>query len=226
MIGNWIKKALGYGVEVGADAAIITGIPALINWFKKTHSSLPPDLQEELKKWAMKITTDGRTRTDELVFFASLTTLKNVSAENKVLFLKKHYELIHPDFSGKTPDEIKELERKEKFAKGVVFLIAADPTAGNIDPGKRFVFSKDVWYSIFMGVDAIPDNDAKLLFLEERIIHCGKNNQERITLEEMARKANPTLERIGSATDGFRQSSETALADFQNRPLLRKIFFN
>lgn len=194
MIGPWIGRILGFGGEVAADAVIIKGVPALWGWLKKNSGNLPPEMKEEAKKLLLKISADGRGRGDELVFLVSLVTLPGVSEQNKVLFWKIHYQLTNPDFSGKTPDEIKDLRKKEKLAKGLIFLIATDPTVAEIDPKKRFLLAKEIWYSIFLGLGD-PADPAEL---EKRILQFGKNHQERMTLEEFSEKAFPILGKADS----------------------------
>ncbi|MFZ2882496.1 MAG: hypothetical protein WA019_05470, partial [Candidatus Moraniibacteriota bacterium] len=148
-----------------------------------------PAIQTKIIEELIKVAKDGRTRADELFFFTSLINLENVSAENKKLFLKKHYELVSPDLSGKTKKEVAELKRKEELASGLVFLIAEDKTINNENPQKRFQYAKDIWYGIFWEINKERDDIKKLALLEERILHFGKNSQEKNKGLKIASKA-------------------------------------
>ncbi|MEI7425351.1 MAG: hypothetical protein WCK16_00300 [Candidatus Moraniibacteriota bacterium] len=184
-----LKSLSGFGVEVAADAAVIKGIPAIWGWLKKSRETLSPEAKEKLDKFLLSpINSDGRTREDEMVFSVSLFTLPGVPQWIKELFIKKHDELLNPDLSGKSPDEIKKLKEWERRAKGFIFLIATDPTVKEIDESKRFVFAKKIWYGIFSEVEKLPSDDARLEKFERDILLWGKNYQEKMSKEELLEK--------------------------------------
>ena len=219
MVGNWMRKILGFGGEVAADAALIKGIPALFNWLKRTHESLPPELKEEAKKILLRTTADGRTRSDELVFFASLVTLQGVSAENKKLFLQKHYELLHPKITPRTsPKKVAALRQKQKLAEGLIFLIAEDSTAQDVNLSKRFQFAKEIWHGIFLSISTLPDDDAKLQALEQRILHFGKNHRDKISLEEIIEKIRPHIPTIDAVPNAIGNVIYSGV-NYINRPI-------
>lgn len=187
MIGEVLDRLMTYGTP----AFLI--VKDLLGKMAKN-----PEAQKETTEALLKLTKGGRTRSDELVFISSLVTLTGISLKNKQLFLQKHTELLHPDLTGKSADQIKEMKAKEKLAKGIIFLIATDTTATEIDPRKRFMFSREVWYGIFLGIDSFPDDNSKLQALEQRILHFGKNHQEKATLRETAGEMNRLLGTIDS----------------------------
>ena len=170
---------------------------------KEIFSSLikNPTIQTKLTEELMKVAKGGRTRTDEMFFFTSLVKLENVSPQNKQLFLQKHYELLNPDFYGKTPEEILGLKKKEKLAKGLVFLIAEDKTIADPNSAKRFQYAKEIWYGIFLDIDKLPDDNTKLQILEQRILHFGKNNQESMTISEIGEKLKGWNEQLKPAEE-------------------------
>lgn len=57
------KKIFGFGAEVTADAAIISGIPALFKWLKNTHDNLPPETQKKIPGFL------GLSLADEQIFW-------------------------------------------------------------------------------------------------------------------------------------------------------------
>lgn len=188
------------------DRVLTYGTPAFLfvkEILKKTAGHT--ELQTEAMKKIVEITKGGRTRADELVFIASLISLTDPDAtlENKQLFLQKHYELLCPDFTGKDPAEVAKLQQKEKMAKGLIFLIAEDKTICNPACVQEDLFrlANKVWCGIFLGVKDLPDENAKLQVLEKRILHFGKNNQERMSLAEVVGKINPIWDKIDSTGD-------------------------
>lgn len=180
MIGEALDRLLTYGTP----AFLI--VKDLLGKMAKN-----PEIQKEATETLLKLTKGGRTRSDELVFISSLVTLNGVSIENKQLFLQKHAELLHPNLAGKTSQQIKKLKEKEKLAKGLIFLIATDTTAAEVDPKKRFSFAKEIWYGIFLEMDKLANDKIRLQVLEQRILHFGKNHQEKMTLAEVVEKINP-----------------------------------
>jgi len=165
-----------------------------------------PEFQKKAAEQLIKAVKGGRTRSDELIFITSLISLVGVSAENKQLFLNKHYKLLNPALSGKTVDQIKELRQKEKLAKGLIFLIAEDTTTNNSDESKRFQYAKEVWHGIFLNINTFPDDNAKMQVLEQRILHFGKNHQEQMSLEEVVEKIRPHLPKIDSVAKKVAES--------------------
>jgi len=181
------------------DRILTYGTPAFLfikNLWGKVmgHSKV----QETATKILTEIFPDGRTREDELAFYASLISLPAIDAVLKGLFLKKHSELLNPDLTGKNATQIAELRRKEKMAKGLVFLIAGDESISDVNCSKKdsSKLANEVWYGIFMGVKDLPDENSKLKLLEERILHFGKNNQERMSLAEAMEKIGPLWGKI------------------------------
>lgn len=197
---KWRKKMLGETF----DRILTYGTPAFLFikelWGKTVGHS---KVQEKAVKVLAEIFPDGRTRGDELAFYASLVSLSGIDATLKGLFLKKHGELLNPDLTGKTPTQIAKLRHKEKMAKGLVFLIAEDESTCDATCSKKNSsrLANEVWYGIFLGVKNLPDDKSKLQALEERILHFGKNNQERMPLAEVMEKIDPLWGKIDSAAD-------------------------
>jgi hypothetical protein len=158
-----------------------------------------PETQKKALEKIVEMTKGGRTRSDELLFIASLISLSGPDAtlENKQLFLQKHYELCELNLIGKTPEEIKELQRKKKLAEGLIFLIAEDKTAN--DKKNLFKFANQIWHGIFMGINELTDDANKMRVLEQRILHFGKNHQEKMTSQEIIEKIKPVWNEIDSA---------------------------
>jgi hypothetical protein len=194
-----MKKILGFGGEVAADAVVIKGASALWNWLKKGREELSPEAREKLDKFLLSpIVSDGRTREDEMVFTVSLFTLPDVDQWIKELFIQKHNELLHPNFSGKSPEQIAELKLKEKLAKGFIFLIATDPTVKEVNENKRFLFAKKIWYGIFAEIKNLPNDTDRLKKFERDILLWGKNYQEKLSKEEVLEKASELLKKTDS----------------------------
>ncbi len=177
-----VKKIIGEVAEAAATGVFAGGVMSLI---KNLMSH--PDIHEAVKEKLVEILKGGRGRGDESVFFTSLVSLTGISLDDKLLFLKKHYEMNNPDFAGKSPEETQRLKLLYDRAKGLVFLMAEDKTANEKNPNERFIFANQLWYGIFLGITKCPDENSKMDLLEERIIHFGKNNQENITLGEAAK---------------------------------------
>jgi hypothetical protein len=140
-----------------------------------------PKIQETIVEHSIKVLRGGRTRGDEMVFYASLLSL-NISETIKAQFLDKHFELNNPNFTGKSKEEIRELRRKEELAKGLVFLIAEDCKP---DKNNKFPFAEKVWYLFFLGINGCKTDQERSEFLEKRILQVGKNHQEGRTLKDV-----------------------------------------
>jgi len=198
MVGEIIDRIFTYGTPAFLLVKDLLG-----------KAAKNPEIQKVATEQLLKVAKGGRGRVDETFFIVSLITLSGVSKENKELFLDKHYEMLHPDLSGKNPDVISELRWKEKLAKGLIFLIAEDRTAVDEKPSKRFQYAREIWYAIFLDIDRLPDDNAKLKVLEQRILHFGKNHQERITLPEAIER----LREIYNSCDPAVQASGQAVGN-------------
>jgi len=178
-----VKEVVGEGAEIVASGVVAGGLLALM---KKIFTKATPKVQEHLEKKVEEILKgDIRTRADEVDFFNSKTILEHVSRKNKDLFDQKHSELLLPNFSGKSPEEVTELKKKQVLAKGLIFLINEAVREDEASPKKRYAVVNQLWYEIFSELDSLPDDNAKLQLLEQRILHRGKNSQENITYSEI-----------------------------------------
>lgn len=192
-----------------------------------------PDFQAKATEEIMKVVRGGKTRTDDLLFFASLIFLSGPDAikDNKILFYKKFYELTNPELSGKTPEEEKELLRKKDLANGFVLLLAEDTTADEKGV-KKFIFAKQVWYGLFMGISDLPDDASKLEALEKRILLFGENHKEgNLILKEFKRfdeKCGEWAAEIETYTESKTKHAGYLRGIFGNRVgcVLEKIFLS
>lgn len=182
------------------DRIISYGTPAVLLIKKLLESAVKnPEIQKAATDKIIEIAKGGKTRSDELIFFASLISLVGIKEETKLLFLKKHREMLDPVFTGKNPADVKKLRRKMDRAKGLVFLIAEDETANEKKQSDKYVFANKVWYGIFLGIEKCPNDTARLAIIEKRIIHFGKNNQEGITAKELAERTGTVFSKVLSS---------------------------
>lgn len=195
MLGEFVDRIATYGT-----AGYVFIKPIFEKMFK--HPELTKIVTEKLAN----VAKGGKTRADELIFFASLVSLSGPDAtrENKELFLKKHYELCSPDITGKTPAQIAELRKKEALAKGLVFLISENHTTTGV--GGKLHLANQIWYGIFMGINDRPNDATKLALLEERILHFGKNNQEKKSVGEIIEKITPYAKSTWTKIDSIADS--------------------
>ena len=177
------KEVIGEGSEIIASGIVAGGLMSL---FKKIFSSSAPKIQEHIEKKVEKELSDTTTRTDDGRFHLTLAAL-NVSREYKDLFGKLHHEMRNPNTSGKTPEELVELRKRSKQAKGLVFLINQVYIDNGPDEGKSLAAVNKIWHGIFCELDKLPTKKAKLKILEQRIIQCGENSKEHDTIPDILR---------------------------------------
>ncbi len=193
-------------------------IEGLVSWLTALHVFVKPlfdkfilnhpELTKKLGEKIIEISKNGRDRNDEMAFISSLSNIPNteVSDELKELFLEKHAEMLFPDFTGKAPDQIVKLKKMEKMAKGIIFLIAEDKSIEDPDPTKRHILAKEIWKMIFFRISVLPNKNAKLAALEQRIMHFGKNNQDKVTLEELIEKSTSNAKAVWIKIDSIADS--------------------
>jgi hypothetical protein len=205
------------------DRIVTYGTPAFLivkDLLKKLVRN--PELQAEAAKKLVEVAKGGRTRGDEMLFLASLVSFKSAAIKDKQIFLDKHYELLHPEFTGKDELEVKALKKKKALAKGMIFLISEDLSCTIPDPDKpldapMFQMAHNVWKAVFMGIRDISDDTTKLQIFEKRIMHFGKNHQEGKTLKQfMLSGIGPTWDKVNSVAETVGDGI-TSVTDWINR---------
>lgn len=177
-----VKEVVGEGAEIVASGVVAGGLLALL---KKIFTKAAPKAQEHVENKIIKELSDTTTRTDEGRFFSTLIELPNVLGEHKDLFGQLHYEMRNPNTCGKAPEELAELRKRSKYAKGLIFLINQVYTDNGPDEKKSLAAVNKIWYGIFRELDKFPTPQAKLKILEQRILECGENNKEHDTVSDV-----------------------------------------
>jgi len=209
------KKGGGFSDILKGAAAGATSSGVLLtalHWLLEKVASNQKVQDKAIEKLG-KVFTDGRTRQDEATFISSLFNLKDIDEGIKILFLRKHLEMMNPDFTGRSIAEIAKLREKQDRAKGLVFLIEAAHNKKGTNAIKT-AFVNSVWQGIFLGVDTLSSEAEKLSLIEDRIIHFGKNSQERMTTGEV----------FGRVSEFFSANPEETAAQQRLKDALRRKF--
>lgn len=164
-----VKKIAGEAVEVIFTGGFIAIVQKLISSIVSS-----PEFKKTASEKVISIFAGGKTRADELVCYSSLVNVSSVSAEDKILFMTKHHEMLNPDLNGRTSEEKRALILGRERARGIVSLMAEDKSFSKTG-SEQFFFASKTWHGIFLGINLCPDIPAKMDMLEKRIIHFGEN---------------------------------------------------
>ena len=120
-------------------------------------------------------------------------------------------------------------EKEEQIANNFVILVAIgvpDPKTGE-RPGERII------HGFIHRIDEYETEDEKVRMIKDNIIHIGTDAETKKKIAVAQKWAigawkeiRGVMGQINAFSADFRQNSETALNEFQNRPWWKKMFFN